>query len=114
MSIILVYHVKEEHRLKVEHGEIPVDFEKNHELVAAVNTPEQGMAAIEDAYRLTQNIDDSWMKNPQVDIKGRTPASGGRRSTHLGDVLLGNGGAYVCVAIGWQKLESPTQKVEER
>lgn len=117
MAKILVYHVKDQEApngrsmlSEIGWGSIPINFHLNHEQVAAVTTEKTGIEALDEAYRLTQNINHPWTKNAQVEIK----APAGRssfRSTHIADVLIMGGDAYVCEAYGWAKIETWDQKV---
>jgi hypothetical protein len=57
---------------------------------------------LDEAYRLTNNIDDSWIKNPEVTpigIQGK-----GARSTSVGDVLFLNDKGYVVESIGFREV----------
>lgn len=115
MSKILVYHVKDGVAPngrsllgEIGWGEIPIDFENNHDLVASVEVHSVGMRALDEAYKLTQNINYSWTKNRCVEVKG---TSGRFRSTHIGDVLMMGKKGYVCEAYGWKELVSPDQKI---
>lgn len=68
-------------------------------LVATVKTDD-----LEEAFRLTNNIDDIWTKNPEVTSHTSRP-----RSTSVGDVMLKDlnclGGAwYVVESLGFRQL----------
>lgn len=115
MTRIEVHHVRDlvavgGHSLlgEIGWGSVPIDFPRNHELVAVVSVASAGMEAVDDAYRLTNNIDESWLKNVEVEFKG---TASGCRSTHIGDVLVLDGVAYVCAPFGWQEVVSLDQKV---
>lgn len=118
MVKILVYHVKDLTAPngrsllgEIGWGELPINFPENHELIASVETDKIGMQALDDVYRLTQNINYSWPINPEVEIK----ATSGRkcfRSTHIGDVLVMGTKAYVCATLGWKEITTADQKVE--
>lgn len=65
---------------------------------------------LNDAYRLTQNIDDAWAhsKNPKIRFNapaGFTPEDCGARSTSVGDVMEMDGVFYVVASIGFKVLE---------
>lgn len=115
MSKILVYHVKDTRALnersllsEIGDGMTPINFPENHELVAEVEVHSEGMRALDEAYKLTQNIEESWVKNAFVDAKGTR-----FRSTHIGDVLVMRNTPYVCAPIGWTKVTSADQKVRD-
>ena len=115
MSTILVYHVK---NLTVPGGRsllgeigdgfLPIDFPNNHELVAEVEVHSEGNRGLDEAYKLTQNIEDSWTKNAFVQPKGTR-----FRSTHIGDVLVIREIPYVCSPMGWRMVMSADQKVRQ-
>lgn len=88
-------------------GELPIDFDRNHELVAEVEVESVGTRALDEAYKLTQNIHDSWTKNASVQTDRERC-----RSTHIGDVLRVNGKLYVCALVGWEEVVSAYQKVK--
>lgn len=118
MTKILVYHVKDirplnERSLMSEIGDgmAPINFPVNHELIAEVETKSIDLRALDEAYRLTQNLDHSWPLNREVEVK--TPGRNRFRSTHIGDVLVMGNDAYVCAPIGWEKVTSADQKVRE-
>lgn len=56
---------------------------------------------LEEVFMLTNNHDDKkWQDNPQV--KSSRPDC---RSTSVGDVVVGNEGAFRCEVYGWSKIE---------
>lgn len=116
MPKILVYHVRDTRALnersllsEIDDGMTPINFPENHELIAEVETKNIDLGALDEAYRLTQNIDKPWSWNENVEIKaaGRSRF----RSTHIGDVLVMGTDPYVCVSIGWEKVTSADQRV---
>lgn len=113
MKAVLVYHVKDTQApngrgllSEIGWGDLPIDYERNHDLVAHVEVHSVGMKALDEAYKLTQNINDSWTKNAFV-----STVLEGCRSTHIGDVLVMDMDAYVCAPVGWTKIEAADQKV---
>jgi hypothetical protein len=117
VSKILVYHIKDLEAPsgrslmdQIGWGSLPINFGENHELVAAVETTRIDEGALDEAYRLTQNINHPWPINSEVEIK----ATDGRkrfRSTHIGDVLVIGSTPYVCSPVGWEQVTSPDQKI---
>ena len=68
-------------------------YEDPAEVVAKVLVDDlEGKAALEYAYRSTNNIEDSWIKNENVEYLGEDPD--GARSSSVGDLLLLNGDLY--------------------
>lgn len=66
------------------------------ELVATVDTE-----SLDEAYQLTNNIDNSWITNPGVDPLYAQD----KRSTSVGDLLRdGQGDYYVVESAGFRKL----------
>jgi len=64
-------------------------FPTGLEAVATVAIP-AGLTvhqALDRAYQLTNNIDDSWTKNTGVTAQGQAAARGGARSTSVADVI---------------------------
>lgn len=118
MSKILVYHIKDGVApsgrgllFSIGDGEVPIDFENNHDLVAEVEVHSEGLRALDEAYKLTQNINRSWTNNQFVEVKGQQTRF---RSTHTGDVLVMGKKPYVCVSVGWKAVLSPEQKIFQR
>ena len=85
--------------------------------VAVVNAPmNDEKAALEYAYRWTQNIMDSWShpsgvedKNDDVEIVGELPVHDGKtyglRSSMMGDrFYVEDGDAYECAMVGFEAL----------
>lgn len=116
MTKILVYHVKDTRALnersllsEIGDGMAPINFPENHELIASVETKSVDKGALDEAYRLTQNINCPWPQNREVEVKisGRNRF----RSTHIGDVLMRGADAYVCAPIGWEKVTSADQMI---
>lgn len=112
---VLVYHVKDTRALnersllsEIGDGIVPINFPENHELVAEVEVHSEGTRALDEAYKLTQNIDQSWTENAFVQSKGKR-----FRSTHIGDVLVIREIPYVCSPIGWRMVMSSDQKVRQ-
>lgn len=117
MTKILVYHVKDtradnERSLLSEIGDgmTPINFPENHELVAEVETTKIDHE-LDEAYRLTQNIDRPWPQNRGVEIK--IPGRNRFRSTHIGDVLVMREIPYVCSPMGWRMVMSADQRVRQ-
>lgn len=63
--------------------------------VAEVNTDR-----LDEAYRLTNNIDSDWTKNTSVKVIG----SSQQRSTSVGDVLQNSDGYHTVETFGFRKL----------
>jgi len=97
------------------------DFEGNgYTRVAVVNVPKEHAsirkAALEYAYRWTQNIADSWShpagvvdKNENVEVVGELPVVGGKtyglRSSMMGDrFYLGDGKVYDVAMLGFDEV----------
>lgn len=83
-----------------------------YEKAAVIQTP-AGMDpedALEIAYKNTQNIHDSWTKNPGVTAITETP-----RSSMIGDVFVLKGQAYTVANFGFSILErfDPTPEVKK-
>jgi hypothetical protein len=65
---------------------------------------------LNDAYHLTQNIDDAWAHtdNPKVRFNappGFSPEDCGARSTSVGDVMEMDGVFYVVASVGFDVLD---------
>jgi hypothetical protein len=58
---------------------------------------------LEDAFRLTNHIDQEWWRNPEVTAKRYD-----RRSTSSGDVVIKDDKAYVCQMMGWTESKELT------
>ena len=72
-----------------------------YDLVARVEADE-----LEDAYRLTNNIDWSWTENPEVLWhKPLSKERAGIRSTSVGDVICTAEGLFVVDRVGFKELE---------
>ena len=60
---------------------------------------------LNDAYRLTQNIDEAWAQNP--DVRFFSPdGEDEARSTSVGDVMEMDGVFYVVASVGFDVLEN--------
>ena len=112
-----VYHVKniaaENGRSllgEIGWGDLPIDMDKNHELVATVEVHSVGTRALDEAYKLTQNIHESWVNGKFVQVK-KVDGLNGLRSTHVGDVLVMGEETFVCAPIGWMKVHSADQRI---
>jgi hypothetical protein len=112
-KIVEVFHVKDLEAPngrsllgEIGDGKLPIDVDKNHEKVADVEVESVGIRALDEAYKLTQNIEDSWTKNAAVETRRERC-----RSTHIGDVLRFDGKAFVCAPIGWEEVRSVDQRV---
>lgn len=69
----------------------------SYTLVAAVEA-----RSLDDAFRLTNTIDNHWTKNPGVVVEGDCS----KRSTSVGDVLqTDDGGLWAVASVGFAKLE---------
>jgi len=67
--------------------------------VADINIPEDNW---EDAFRLTNHIDEDWWNNKEVSPQDRDPKY---RSTSVGDVVeLESGKKFRCLPIGWSEI----------
>lgn len=79
-------------------GEMPV--RNNLKLVASIDTKSiDQIAALNEAYELSQNIDGSWTKNKQV--KTNETAI---RSVSIGDVFKINDDTFIVDKIGFLKV----------
>jgi hypothetical protein len=58
--------------------------------------------SLEQAYEMTQNIENSWVKNPQV--KPAPEVQEGCRSTSYGDVIEHLGQFWFCDVFGWVEI----------
>lgn len=70
---------------------------RDYRLVAEVNTVD-----LDTAYRLTNNIDDVWTKNPGVKVY----VGESDRSTSVGDLLVKDNITYIVAAIGFVRIPS--------
>lgn len=77
----------------------PADFE----LVAEVDTDN-----LDEAFRLTNHIDQSWYENEDVKTIKKS------RSTSVGDVIVVSGSAYRCKSLGWEKCNDEQKSQEAR
>jgi len=70
-------------------------FPEEYELVAEVDTTD-----IEEAFRLTNNIEDAWTRNAEVKAQGSE-----FRSTSCGDVVVApDGKRLLCASMGWEEI----------
>jgi hypothetical protein len=82
-----------------------------YQLVASVDTE-----SLEEAYRLTPNLDDSWSRDgaPRITVLCPLPvvdgAVYGLKSTEVGDVCVMNEVVYRCAGVGWQWCGPVVQK----
>jgi hypothetical protein len=75
-------------------GGHPAFVPENYEKVAEVEVEN-----VDEAFRVTNHIDEPWWKNPEV--KWHKDQS--RRSTSVGDVVVGpDGKRYLCDMVGWK------------
>ena len=80
-------------------------YEDKPEVVAKVWVDDlTDEAALEYAFRSTQNIEESWIKNENVRYLGLDPD--GARSTSVGDLLLFNGDIYRVEKYGFGLVEN--------
>lgn len=71
---------------------VPTNFPDGFDMVAEVVTEE----GLEDVFRVTNHIDDSWWKNPEVKVHKKV------RSTSVGDVVVDETGTkHLCSLAGW-------------
>ena len=117
--------------------DFPDEFNENaYDLVATIDiingpTPltfEDAQVSLEKAYELSQNINNSWLKNPGVVIENRYRREKkytqertiretnpkGCRSTSMGDVIELDGVKYMCEDLGWKAMteEHPLSAAE--
>ena len=81
----------------------PLDFPQGFSHVADLEVAGQGIEALDDAYRDSNNIDRSWTRNPSVIILF-PPHEKGARSTSVGDVITLGGVPFLCSRNGWRNL----------
>lgn len=92
METIKVYHAK---KPNFGFGD-EIEFnDVNFEFVAEVETTSK-----DEAFKLTNNIDQPWHLNKKV-IARKQPC----RSTSVGDVLVCSGIPYRCEDIGWSEIK---------
>lgn len=81
-------------------------FPEGYEMVASVDTSD-----IDDAYRLTNTIEQGWWKNKCVTANFASPeffevdGQKGTRSTSVGDVLVTEEGIFECARFGWDEVK---------
>lgn len=59
----------------------------------------------ENAYHLTQNIDSSWADSGRVTVHQEYAPERGLRSSMVGDIFFEGDDAFVCAAVGFEKLD---------
>ena len=98
------------------HDEEGNQFYDKPQVVGLVNVGDrEGKQALEFAYEQTQNIVESWTKNPSV----ATFVEGAEyRSTSVGDRMIFNGDIYRVASVGFQNVmdmfgESINPQIEE-
>lgn len=74
----------------------------NHVHVANVELPDfiEDEVILETAYKLTNNIEDRWINNPQVTRIGVHPS----RSTSVGDRIKIDNKVYQVDVVGWKEI----------
>lgn len=92
----VVWHAKDEVIFKglASKPSFPADYRR----VAVVECKN-----VDDVFRVTNHIDESWTKNPEV----VTLIEKSVRSTSVGDVVeefRPDGDKYLCASVGWEKL----------
>jgi hypothetical protein len=92
----VVWHAKDEAMVRglVSKPSFPADYRR----VAVVDCKD-----VDDVFRATNHIDESWTKNPEV----VTLIEKSVRSTSVGDVveeLVPDGAKWLCAPVGWEKL----------
>lgn len=81
MELFVVYH-----KIKPDFISEPDTFDwRDYEFVAVVKPDDDVVDVLEDVFRVTNNIDRDWQKNPEV-IK--TADKKGFRSTSVGDLVV--------------------------
>ena len=70
---------------------------------AYVKVAEVEAESVEDAYRLTNNIETAWNYNPEVTYLAEPK---GCRSTSMGDVIVASGHAFRCASVGWEEINA--------
>lgn len=73
-------------------------FPADYELVAELDSND-----IDEAFRLTNHIDQPWYENQGVKALKKA------RSTSVGDVIVIPTGTFRCATIGWEKLNDEPQ-----
>ena len=73
---------------------------------------------LNDAFRLTQNVDYSWAMTPHEKVRfieplGFDPNDGGIRSTSVGDVMEKDGEFYIVAFVGFSKIPDYSIEVTE-
>lgn len=84
--------------IRVYHVKSPTFFERALKLSEVVLVAEVNTNNLDDAYRLTNNIDSGWHANSEVKYLGPPD---GCRSTSMGDVLELDGKFHVVAMIGF-------------
>jgi len=85
-----------EHQYDVMKETEAPSFPDDYDYVADVIAPD-----IDEVFHLTNNIDRSWTRNPEVSAT-KTEF----RSTSCGDVVVDeNGKAFLCASVGWEEIK---------
>jgi len=67
--------------------------------------------AFEEVFRVTNHIEDSWTKNPEVTVLMGVD----HRSTSVGDVVVDEDGKhYRCEFVGWNEFDPNNQVLEKK
>ena len=96
MGKFKVYHAKE---MVSAYGSFPEFTLANYEEVAVVECK-----GLDDAFHLTNHIDEDWTLN-----KGIVSCNATCRSTSVGDVIVQEelGKAFRCMRFGWDEVDCP-------
>lgn len=105
--IVRVYHRDEIPDPLAAEDEIAAGWPDRYRLVATVHTDR-----LDEAFRKTNTVQQDWWTNSRVTPLVWVPL----RSTSVGDVIVGEDGAYLCCAVGWKKIAQnrPDSDVEDR
>lgn len=112
--MIIVYHNEDFINYQIEHLEQTGERRIIEARVTPVAIVESD--SMDDAYRLTNTIDEAWDKNEGVRALGRVGQSGkiivsGLRSTSVGDILMTSDGEfYIVESAGFRKLNDEELK----
>lgn len=98
MKLVTIFQQADPDYMRTIRGEaMPVtDMVK----VASFQTDLPVEDALEQAFCLTNHIDQPWQENP-----GITAEPGPHASTSVGDVVVVDDEAYQCAPMGWTKLQ---------
>ena len=96
-KLVQVFQQREpDHLLSVQGHDMPTtDMVK----VASFQTTLPTEEALEEAFRLTNDSDGPWERNPRLAVEAIQHAS-----TSIGDVVVVGDDAYQCSRNGWKKL----------